>query len=170
MEMHPSTIRPDTIARWVREGKLTERESLLLRGTPSARGYRGHKYAILRWLEDFSPGVSRRVIGDTMKGWQRNVGPARAKLVSLEIQGRLRKSPGRPFPPSKFRCTAKAKHRGDRCRNWGHPWPDGTRCRTCFFHGAMAAPFGRLSGSYKMRWDGKGFSKVWTLNRKRDAG
>jgi hypothetical protein len=65
------TVKPETISRWVREGKLTEREAALVRGSASARGFRGHKYELLRWLEDRSPGVSKRLIGDSVKGWAR---------------------------------------------------------------------------------------------------
>jgi hypothetical protein len=46
MELHHRTVTLQTIWRWV--GRLTERQGLLLRGTASARGFRGHKYEPLR--------------------------------------------------------------------------------------------------------------------------
>jgi hypothetical protein len=57
MERHNRPVRLETISRFVREHRLTEREALLLRGTASARGFRGPLQASLTWLEDYSPGV-----------------------------------------------------------------------------------------------------------------
>ena len=156
-------LRPETIARFVREGRLTEREALLLRGTPSTRGFRGPLQASLTWLEDRSPGVRKRWAGDRWKGWPRNFGPGLEKLM----QGANRRT-GVPFPPSQFRCTATSKRTGERCRNWGHPWPDGSRCPTCRYHGALGAPYGKLAWRWGMRWDGKQHRKMAVPVRRSD--
>jgi hypothetical protein len=99
----------------------------------------------LAWLENFSPGATKRWVGDSKRGWKRNVGPSHQAILVARIQGRSRKSPGSPRPPSKDRCTARSKQAGRRCWNWAKPKPGGGRYPTCHMHGACAAPYGKLA-------------------------
>jgi hypothetical protein len=166
MEFYNYPLRLETISRYVREGKLTEREALLLRGTASTRGFRGGLQESITWLENFSPGVSARFYTFN-RGWTRNTEPMRAKRESLKIQGRLRYSPGVPRPSSRDRCTAHNRQ-GERCGQYAHPKGDGTRYATCWWHGGPAGKFGHLSGRYVMRHDSATgtFRKMWTPIRR----
>jgi hypothetical protein len=168
MEYYNYHLKLETISRWVREGRLSEREGLLLRGSPSTPGFRGRFQESITWLETFSPGVGKRFRPN--KGWQRNTKPMREALIAAQIQGRVRKAPGFTNPPSKDRRTARAKSTGERCKQWGHPWPDGTRCRTCRWHGAMGAPYGKLAWREELRYDSSTgqFRKVKVRVRKRE--
>jgi hypothetical protein len=160
MVWYNSPLRLETISRYVREGRLSEREGALLRGSPAMRGFRGTLWASLAWLENFSPGVTKRWVGDSKKGWKRCVEPAHAKLVSLRIQGRLQK-PRFPRPASKDRCQAQSKQAGRQCRNYGKPKPGGGRYPTCHWHGACAAPYGIRAWKLAMKWDGTQHRKMW---------
>jgi hypothetical protein len=155
MEWYSRPLKLETISRYVREWRLTEREALLLRGTPSARGFRGPLWASLAWLEDFSPGVTKRWVGDSKRGWKRNTGPACEAVLVARIQGRWRETSGRPRPSSKDRCKAWSRQAQRQCWNYGKLMPDGTRNRVCRNHGADGAPYGKLAWKRVMRWDPK---------------
>jgi hypothetical protein len=131
------------------------------------RGFRGHIYASIRYLEDFSPGVTKRFFA-WRRRWRRNLEPAREALLVAKIQGCLPKSRGWVRPPSKDRCTARSKQAGRRCWNWGHATPDGTRSRVCWMHGARAAPHGIKAWRKAMKWDGKQHRKMWVRVKKSD--
>jgi len=166
MERHNVTEKLTTISRWVREHRMTEKDALLLRGTASARGFRGRLFECLDWLEDRSPGAKARYYGERFKAWKRNVGQSHAVLLS-QGRVRLRQSPGRPsVPPSNVRCTARAKLTGERCKNYGHRWPDGTRNRVCRYHGALGAPHGIKGWRKVMKWTGTKHERVWVRCKK----
>jgi len=167
MDKHNPPLKPQTISRLVREGRMTERGAALLRGSAAQRGFRGPVQASLRWLEDRAPGAIKLFYGDRMKGWKRNIGPARAALVSLEIQGRLPK-PRHHYPPSKDRCAARSKRTGEQCKQWAHPKGDGTRYRTCWYHGGPGGKHGGKSMRQVMKWDGTQHRKMWIPVRRSD--
>jgi hypothetical protein len=167
MESHNYQVKLETISRWVREGRMTERDAALLRGSASQRGFRGPWWAMLAWLEDYSPGASKRWYGDSKRGWKRNVGPACEAYLVAKIQGRLRRSPGAPRPPTKDRCRAHNRQ-GERCGQWAKPKAEGGRYPTCHYHGACAAPYGKLAWRLEMRWDGKQHRKMWVRVKQAD--
>jgi hypothetical protein len=41
METHNYPVKPETISRWVREGRMSQRSAALLRGSAAVRGFRG---------------------------------------------------------------------------------------------------------------------------------
>jgi hypothetical protein len=167
MEWYNRPLKPETIRRFVQDGRMTERDAALLRGSPAMRGFSGPLWPSLAWLENFSPGATKRFIGDSKKGWKRNVGPAHEAFRVAQIQGRLRKSPGRPAPPSKDRCTAHNRQ-GARCGQWAKPKPGGGRYPTCHYHGACAAPYGIRGWRQVMKWDGTQHRKMWVRVKKSD--
>ena len=127
-----AVLRASTLARYVREGRLSEREAELVRGSAAMPGFRGHISATLRWLENFSPGASSRFFGDRRKGWKRNMAPAGAACRVARIQ-RREWAHGVPPPPSKDRCIAISKGTGQQCKHWAMLKPDGSggRYPTC---------------------------------------
>jgi hypothetical protein len=146
---------------------MTERDALLLRGTPTARGFRGRLQESLTWLENFSPGARARFLGDRMKGWERNIGPAHAAALVARIQGRMPRPRGFIHPPSRDRCTARSKQTGQQCGHWRMRKEDGNgRYPVCYAHGARAAKFGIRAWRQVMRWDGKQHRKMWVRVRK----
>jgi hypothetical protein len=163
---HLNVLRVSTLARFVREGRFTEREAALVRGSAALPGFRGHIYATLRWLENLSPGATRRFFGDRRKGWKRNVAPAHeaVRVAPRMVKLRVRRewARGLPPPPSKFRCTAISKSTRQRCRHWAMLKPDGNggRYPTCGGrggHGASGGRYGRLAWQTRMDWNGREF-------------
>jgi hypothetical protein len=179
MEWYNRPLKLETIARYVADRRLSEREAALLRGSPAMRGFRGPLWPSLARLENFSPGATKRWVGTSKLGWKRNVGPAHTALLVAKIQGRLRKRRGVPRPSSKDRCKARSKQAGRQCRNWAHPKPGSGRYPTCHMHGAMAAPFGQracgttiapfsVAASMLRRWPAcSGASRTTSTRRRR---
>ena len=139
---------------------------MLVRGSAAMPGFRGHIYATLRWLENLSPGASRRFFGDRRKGWKRNVAPAHeaVRVARRMVKLRVRRewARGIPPPPSKFRCTAISKSTGQRCKHWAMLKPDGSgeRYPTCGGrggHGASGGRFGHLAWQKRTHWNGREF-------------
>jgi len=52
--------------------------------------FRGNWHQIRYWLEDQSSGVSKRLLGDAPKGWERNTKPGPEATQVARIQGRSR--------------------------------------------------------------------------------
>jgi hypothetical protein len=166
MEWYNCPLKPETISRLVLKGRMTERDALLLRGTPTTKGFRGRLQESLTWLEDRSPGARARFLGDRMKGWKRNVGPAHVAAFGAALQGRVGHK-GFVHPPSKDRCTARSKQTGKQCGHWRMRKEDGSgRYPVCYAHGARAAKFGIRAWRQVMCWDGTQHRKMWMRVRK----
>jgi hypothetical protein len=67
-----------------------------------------------------------------------NRGMEKSPGLAAMHAARLRKKWSRPYPhpPSPFRCQARSKQTGERCRQWARPKPDGSRYPTCWYHGS----------------------------------
>jgi hypothetical protein len=120
-------ISPRLIARWRKEARITTAEMHLL-GAWTSKYCAQHARAAIDWL---FPGAKARICGDSYKNIKHNIFNGLKTIAAMRRAGLVTKrAPDQP--PENRRCVARARHSGQRCKQWAL-----LGATTCRYHGGV---------------------------------
>jgi hypothetical protein len=132
-------IRAGRAREWRELGWISVAEHLLIIGDAVVRPLGKCREHVIEHLEALRPGAARRLRRDTLKGWERNVGPMRRVDDAMQRAGLKAGRLKYVAPHGPRRCRAKAKSTGKQCGRWAE-----RNLVTCYLHGARGGQFGGM--------------------------